>query len=118
MLSPRCSVVSSTRILLMLLITSTLSTRVLMCHRNRLSIHVLLVCDRGKQIEYADAADPSPTGRAGKEYHQAICMRAVNQSIGRSIRHATDYSSILLVDERYSKQVPMYSDALQTQRTL
>lgn len=40
-------------------------------------------------------------GRAGREYYGSICMRAVNQSIGRSIRHAGDYASILLVDERY-----------------
>lgn len=40
-------------------------------------------------------------GRAGREYYSSICMRAVNQSIGRSIRHAGDYASILLVDERY-----------------
>lgn len=43
----------------------------------------------------------SSHGRAGREYYNNICMRAVNQSIGRSIRHARDYASILLVDERY-----------------
>jgi chromosome transmission fidelity protein 1 len=30
-------------------------------------------------------------------------MRAVNQSIGRSIRHINDYSCIFLLDQRYRK---------------
>lgn len=36
-----------------------------------------------------------------KSFYENICMRAVNQSIGRSIRHANDYSIIYLIDQRY-----------------
>ena len=31
-------------------------------------------------------------------------MKAVNQSIGRSIRHARDYACIVLVDQRYERR--------------
>lgn len=40
--------------------------------------------------------------RAANEYYENLCMKAVNQSIGRAIRHQRDYASILLVDYRYA----------------
>jgi chromosome transmission fidelity protein 1 len=39
---------------------------------------------------------------AGQRYYEGLCMRAVNQSIGRVIRHANDYAAIVLLDARYS----------------
>ena len=41
--------------------------------------------------------------RLGREWYEGLCMRAVNQSIGRSVRHAADYACIVLVDERYGR---------------
>jgi len=37
----------------------------------------------------------------GRRMYNNICMRAVNQAIGRSIRHINDYSTVLLLDERF-----------------
>ena len=41
---------------------------------------------------------------SGKDIYEGMCMRQVNQSIGRSIRHINDYSSIVLLDSRFSRQ--------------
>src|SRR5690606_15190216 len=40
---------------------------------------------------------------AGNVYYENLCMKAVNQSIGRAIRHAKDYATIVLLDKRYSR---------------
>ncbi|KAF8537100.1 putative DNA helicase [Trichophaea hybrida] len=41
---------------------------------------------------------------AGREFYENACMRAVNQSIGRAIRHRGDFAAIILIDKRYSSK--------------
>jgi len=45
----------------------------------------------------------------GQAYYQNLCMRAVNQSIGRAIRHANDYAAIVLADCRYQTDDRIWS---------
>lgn len=47
---------------------------------------------------------------AGRDFYENACMRAVNQCIGRAIRHKNDYASIILLDRRY--RTPRIHDKL------
>lgn len=39
--------------------------------------------------------------RVARDFYENACLRAVNQSIGRAIRHRGDYAAIVLVDRRF-----------------
>ena len=38
----------------------------------------------------------------GTEYYENICMKNINQTIGRCIRNYNDYSAIILIDNRFT----------------
>ncbi|XP_064417126.1 ATP-dependent DNA helicase DDX11 isoform X2 [Latimeria chalumnae] len=59
-----------------------------------------------EKMAYLDKAMPSLDGKGpGKALIENLCMKAVNQSIGRAIRHQNDYAVVVLLDHRYSRPV-------------
>jgi chromosome transmission fidelity protein 1 len=41
---------------------------------------------------------------ASRDFYENACMRAVNQSVGRAIRHREDYAAIVMVDKRFASE--------------
>lgn len=61
------------------------------------------LCDEtttGKTRDEAVAASK----QAARDFYENSCMRAVNQSIGRAIRHQEDYAAIVLLDRRFGTE--------------
>ncbi|XP_056373803.1 ATP-dependent DNA helicase DDX11 isoform X3 [Hyla sarda] len=57
-----------------------------------------------EKMSYLDHTLPKTNGVSpGKVLIENLCMKAVNQSIGRAIRHRGDFATILLLDHRYSR---------------
>ncbi|NXN13715.1 DDX11 helicase, partial [Indicator maculatus] len=55
-----------------------------------------------EKMAWLDKTMPRAAGQApSKVLIENLCMKAVNQSIGRAIRHQKDFASIVLLDHRY-----------------
>lgn len=58
---------------------------------------------RGSDSRSSSAMGKVGQGKASQEYLENVCMRAVNQSVGRAIRHKDDYAAIMMLDRRYER---------------
>ncbi|XP_053832920.1 ATP-dependent DNA helicase DDX11 isoform X2 [Vidua macroura] len=57
-----------------------------------------------EKMTWLDKTMPRAAGQApSRVLIENLCMKAVNQSIGRAIRHQKDFASILLLDHRYTR---------------
>ncbi|XP_045425452.1 putative ATP-dependent RNA helicase DDX11-like protein 8 isoform X4 [Lemur catta] len=59
-----------------------------------------------EKMAYLDQTLPRRPGKVppGRALVENLCMKAVNQSIGRAIRHQRDFASIVLLDQRYAQR--------------
>lgn len=69
------------------------------------------ITSSGQPAPIAPSTSPTTTktaqalsSAASRAHYTNACMRAVNQSIGRAIRHANDYGTILLFDSRWERK--------------
>jgi len=58
-----------------------------------------------EKMSFLNAHVGSINGKpAGQVHYENLCMKAVNQSVGRAIRHRLDYATIVFLDHRYGRQ--------------
>ncbi|KAK3101069.1 hypothetical protein FSP39_000727 [Pinctada imbricata] len=62
--------------------------------------------------EYNDAHRASRGLLSGSEWYEIQAFRALNQALGRCIRHRKDWGALILVDERFVKNSAKYCKGL------
>ncbi|KAJ8943643.1 hypothetical protein NQ318_005645 [Aromia moschata] len=60
----------------------------------------IMAADLKEKMSYLDKKEGLGSGQ---KFYENLCMKSVNQCIGRAVRHKNDYATVLLVDERYNR---------------
>lgn len=62
-----------------------------------------------ERLKFADGVvsqeGPYQLGHKARQVYQDMCMKAVNQCVGRVIRHKDDYATIILADVRWAESI-------------
>lgn len=69
--------------------------------------HVETIAYRAEEegaVEMSEAQKLAGAKSAARAFYENACMRAVNQSIGRAIRHREDFAAIVLIDRRFASK--------------
>lgn len=70
----------------------------------RQDMHMPVSLDSHVLTPVLDTVVPTAVHVSGEVWYNQQAWRAVNQSIGRIIRHKDDYGAIILCDERFSNR--------------
>lgn len=66
--------------------------------------HVETTAYRAEAVGMSEAQKLVGAKSAARAFYENACMRAVNQSIGRAIRHREDFAAIVLIDRRFASK--------------
>lgn len=71
-------------------------------------------------IPYAPLLDPRLVAKREAvlgDWYESDAMRAVNQAVGRALRHKDDYAAVIFADYRFIKKLPLLSKWARTNAT-
>lgn len=75
--------------------SENLARTVIVCGLPFANLHSVEIQEK---MKYFDRAENTDLTFRGNDYYENLCMKTLNQAIGRAIRHINDYATIILVD--------------------